>query len=427
MNLIKTSLWSGISTIIKMAASIVTQKILAVFIGPEGIALLGNFNNVIGMVTPFANGATGNGVIKYLASHEDDQKKQRSIVSQALKINFICSAVVSLIVILFSKQFSILAIKNIHYQSIFIVLGLTILFYGLNSTIISLLNGYRHIKNLIITNIMGNILSVVLAIVITIRFGLFGALLNPMIAQVFMFGINLFFVLKLRLFKLSMLKEKFDLVLSISLLKFGLMSLTVAIFQPLSMLIIRNFIYTEFSGAEAGFVQSVWSISATYLSIITTTLVVYYLPTLSSIKDNWGLKKEIIRGYKFLLPLAIVSGILIYLCRDIIIEVLFTSDFMPMKPYFTMQIVGDTLRVASLLLAHLLIAKAMTKWFIISEIIFNIVWVLLSIVFMKIFGSIGATYAYALNYLLYLLFVIWLFRDVVTTRKEIKNIPDIID
>ena len=47
MNLVKTSFWSAIATVFKILSGLITTKIMAVFIGPGGVALLGNFTNII--------------------------------------------------------------------------------------------------------------------------------------------------------------------------------------------------------------------------------------------------------------------------------------------------------------------------------------------------------------------------------------------
>ena len=82
----------------------------------------------------------------------------------------------------------------------------------------------------------------------------------------------------------------------------------------------------------------------------------------------------------------------------IIIHILFTSEFLPMKPLFTFQLLGDFFKIGSWLLAFLMIAKSMTRTFIITESIFAISYVLLSYLFMNHFGIIGATYSFCINY-----------------------------
>ncbi len=47
MTLIKTSILTAISTIIKVISSFIINKIISLYIGPSGLALIGNLQNLI--------------------------------------------------------------------------------------------------------------------------------------------------------------------------------------------------------------------------------------------------------------------------------------------------------------------------------------------------------------------------------------------
>lgn len=421
MNLARTSFWQGIATVFKIMAGLVTTKIIAIYVGPAGIALLGNFSNATNILLTFANGGITSGVTKYIAEYDKEDDRQQSVVAHAVKINLFCSAIIGLVVLIFHSAITKVLFRNTDYSSVIVILGITIVFYGLNTTISAVLNGYRQIKYLIITGMIASTLSVVFAAVITIKYGMFGALINSIIAQICIFLVNIYFVRRLNLFKLEYFRIGLDKQLVRKLFKYALMTLVTVLVVPTSSIIIRSHIYNFFSPNEAGFIQGVWGISGAYLMVVTTTLSTYYLPTLSGIKDEKTMRTEIFKGYKFLLPLAVIGGISVFMCRDFIIHVLYTSEFMPMRDYFIFQVVGDFFKIASWILAFIMLAKAMTRWFIVSEIIFASSYVGLSFLFMHYFGSIGVTYAYALNYLIYLLFMMWLFRRYLFVPKMIDN------
>ncbi|MDD9338971.1 MAG: hypothetical protein PV362_04795 [Providencia heimbachae] len=188
------------------------------------------------------------------------------------------------------------------------------------------------------------------------------------------------------------------------------MAITSAIMVPTSQFIVRDYIATTQGLDQAGYWQGVWYISTTYLMIVTTALSTYYLPRLSEITDKNELKKEILQGYKILLPIVIICGLMIYLLRDFIIYILFSDSFSPMKQLFTWQIIGDVFKIASWLLAYVMLAKAMTKAFIISEILFSLMFVFLTYMLVPLVGTIGATYAYCINYMLYLIAIFLIIR-----------------
>lgn len=417
MNLIKTSFWTGLSTIIKVLSGIVTTKIMATYVGPSGVALLGNFTNITGIMTSFANGAIGTGVTKYIAEFELEDKKI-DVINHSVKISFVCSSLISLVVLIFHKSLAKFSFGDTNYSLAFILFGCFILLYGLNSLFISILNGYRFVKYIVFSGIVGSIISVLLAFFITLKFGLLGALVNSTIAQIFIFVINIILVSRLQIFRRLCISKRFNKELLWNLFKFAMMSITSTLVVPASTLFIRKYIISNYAASEAGYVQGIWNISTAYLMIITSTLSIYYLPTLSSLNNIFDLRNEILNGYKIILPSAIIGGILVYLLRDIIINLLYAPSFVPMRSYFLFQIIGDTLKIASWILAYLMIAKAMTRIFIITEILFSANYVILSFFLMKYYGSIGVTYAYSINYFLYLLIMLFIFRKILLLKKE---------
>ncbi len=172
---------------------------------------------------------------------------------------------------------------------------------------------------------------------------------------------------------------------------------------PISHIIIRNYLGTTLGWDQAGYWQGICYISSIYLMIVTTALSTYYLPKLSETTNNKELKKEIILGYKLIMPIVVTCALLIYLLKDIIITILFTQNFTPMRDLFLWQVIGDVLKIASWLLAYLMLAKAMIKLFIITEIIFGLTFILFSYLFTHNYGLIGMSYAHCINYVLYLI------------------------
>ena len=135
------------------------------------------------------------------------------------------------------------------------------------------------------------------------------------------------------------------------------------------------------------------------------TLSIYYLPKLSSISDKAELREELLQGYKIIMPIVIVMALVIYFFRDIIISVLFTESFSPMSELFFYQLIGSVIKVSALLLAYIMVAKAMTKLYIVSELASVASFVALSIYFMDMYGLIGVTMAFMVNYLIYTVFI----------------------
>ena len=409
MTLIKTSVLTGISTVIKLVSAFVINKVIALYIGPSGLAIVGQLQNFTSIITTFSNGAISSGIVKYTAEYQDIEEKKK-IFSSSIVISLICSLIISIFLFGFSDYLSELILKDIQYSSVFIIFGATIFLFALNMVLISILNGQKEIKKYVLVNIAGSIFSLVFTSILIMQLNLMGALYAMVLNQSVMFFVTLAFVIKSSWFKLEYFKQGLDKESLSKLSKYSLMAIVSALTVPVSHLIIREYIGENLGWDSAGYWQGIWYISTMYLMLVTTTLGVYYLPRLSEIQDNKELRKEIFSGYKIIMPIVILASLIIFLLKEYVILIAFSKDFMPMMELFAWQLMGDVIKIASWLLAYLMLAKAMTKVFIYTEVLFSALFVGLSILFVDKFGLVGITYAYALNYLLYLFMMIFIFR-----------------
>ena len=121
IDIIKVFSLNALSTFVRMLAGMVSVKVVAVIIGPAGIALLGQLNNFSSILLGMANGGINSGITKYVAEYKDDDSKVKAYISNALRITLVCSFVVSLILIFFCKWLSQLILLSEEYYYVFIV------------------------------------------------------------------------------------------------------------------------------------------------------------------------------------------------------------------------------------------------------------------------------------------------------------------
>ncbi|WGL95360.1 O-antigen translocase [Arsenophonus nasoniae] len=388
-----------------MLSGLVINKAVSVYIGPAGLAVIGQFQNFSQIALILSQGAINSGVVKYTAEYRGEEKKLSILFSTALKVTLFSSLAVGVILIIFSSYWAVQVLSNIDYTFVFILFGITIVLFAVNNLFLSILNGLKKIKYYIKINIIQSIYSLIFTSLLIMLLGLKGALIALVTNQSIIFFISLFLINKYKLINWHFFTKNIDIGMVKRLIAFSVMAITSAIMVPSSQFIVRNYISSTQGLEQAGYWQGVWYVSTTYLLIITTTLSVYYLPRLSEIKNYIELKREILQGYKILLPLTIFFGVIIYCLRDLIIFVLFSNNFEPMKPLFTWQIIGDGFKIASWLLAYIMLAKAMTVIYLITEILFSLGFVFLSIILVDNFHTIGVTYAYCLNYVIYFIVI----------------------
>ncbi|MCF6218700.1 MAG: O-antigen translocase [Gammaproteobacteria bacterium] len=413
MTLVKTSILSFIATVIKLLAALVINKAVAVYIGPAGLALIGQFQNFTQVVMTFAQGAINAGVTKYTAEYAKDEGSSLSILfSTASKICLTASALVGAGIVLLSNYTSIYFLKSGDHSYIFVIFGFTIILFVLNSLLLSILNGLKEIKTWVSINIIQSIYSLIFTTSLIFWLGLDGALIALVTNQSVVFFIVLWMLRKHQVIKVSNFKGDFNKPEAKKLMAFAAMALTTALTIPISHLIIRNYIGENIGWDEAGYWQAIWYISMMYLMVVTTTLSIYFLPKFSELTDKKELRKELVSGYIIILPIVICMSLGILFFKDEIINILFSSAFLPMKDLFLFQLIGDVIKIAAWLVATLMAAKAMAKMYIVTELIFSLSFVFIAIFMLDTYGLVGITYAFSINYFLYLIVVILLTRKV---------------
>lgn len=420
MSLIKTSLLNGIAVVVKVASALVLNKILAVYVGPAGYAIIGQFQNAVSIVVSLAGGVVSTGVTKATAEHYDDEARQHAVWQTAIRFSLGASLLAGVCLLALGNWLSTWLLQSTEMSTVFVWLALALPAMAANNLLLAIVNGKKEVGIYVIANIIGSALSLLVIGLLAYYFGLYGALVAFTINPAIVLLSTATMVARRDWFKAKFLWGKMNRPALRELSGFGLMGLTSALTVPISYMIIRDHLATELGLTAAGYWQASWKISEIYLMLVTTTLSVYYLPRLAEIRTAPELKAEITKVYRFVMPVVIVGASSIYLLRDYIIHILFTPDFLPMRELFAWQMIGDVIKIGSWVLAYIMLGRAMVKIFVITEIIFSILFVALSWWLVGRFGLIGVPIAYALNYLGY-----WIGMGVLFSKHAKINIESI--
>lgn len=420
MTLIKTSILSAIATVIRIISGFVVNKLVAIYVGPSGLALIGQFQNFIGLVLNISGNALSTAITKYTAEYHDDENQKNQLWSAAVKITFPLSIVIAIIIFIFSTKLSFYLFQSDGYAYILQTFAFTIPIFLINTFLMSILNGNRDIKKYIILNIVSSIVSLSIVSLLTVYFAFNGALLAYVLGQSVIFIVTLLYIKKESWLKLENFIVPFHAKEVKKLVGFAVITFTSVSSSTIMMLVIRDYLTKTFSAESAGYWQGIWSLSQISLSLITTSLATYLLPALSGLKDQNLISYELKKAYQLMIPIVVVISLFAYLLREPIILILFTDKFMPMQELFAWQFIGNVIKVAAWLLGYLVVAKAMVKVVIITEVFFALSFILLTKFLTDNYGLIGVTQAYALNSLLHLLAMMFVYHTQIK-KKDYYN------
>lgn len=401
VDIIKVFSLTSISTLVKMCTGLISVKVVASIIGPAGVALVGQLNNFASIVMSFANGGINSGITKYVAEYKEDDSKITQYLSTALRVTGICTLICSLLLLGLHRYISELIMLSPDYGYVFVIFGLTVFMYALNNLLISVVNGYKEFNLYVRISIANSIFGVAFTVTLVLLWHLEGALIAAVSYQSIMLVITVWMIRRLHWFRWNFFKDKFSRFVAGKYFRYTLMTLTSALTVPVVQMILRGYVMAEISPTEAGWWEGMNRISNMYLMVITSSFGVYYLPRLSELKNPGEIRHEIFKAYKVIIPMLLAGFTVIYFLRFIIIRLLFTPQFLPMQQLFGWQMAGDLFKIASWLLAYVMVAKAVMKLFVSTEIIFSILYLGLGFLFVRYDGIVGLTQAYLTNYVLY--------------------------
>lgn len=415
-SLLKIFSLTGISTVIKLLSSYLTIKILATLVGPSGVALIGQLQNFTTALATLGSGGINNGVVKYVAEHKDSDLQIKQVVGNGFKITALLSLFIGFIICVFSVSLSEIILLDEKYYYLFIYFGIGLFFLSVNNFFVSVLNGYKEFRKFVTINIVTSILGFLFTFILVITFNVEGALIACVTYQAVIVFFTVFYIRRLNWFKKSFLWVKWNKKIVTQYGSYSLMALISAVSVPVTQLLIRRYLIDHYSITAAGYWESMNKISGLYLMVFTTTFSVYYLPKLSEIRIDSFLKKEIVKTYKIFTPVLIISLTAIFLLKDYIIAVLFTKDFMPVSDLFVWQLLGDLFKTLSWILAFVMVAKSMSKIYILSEIVFSVILFSLTCFFVHYNGLIGSVQAYFVTYFIYFFTMIIVFRKLLFSK-----------
>ena len=406
--LFKITSLNSIHILLKLIFGFSTSKALALFVGANGMAYVGNFRAFLNVVENFSLLGIQNAIIKYVSEFQHDKTKLKSVLATFGLLLLASSIAISFILIFGANYLS----KQLFNQSemygfLFYILAILFPLYVFSTYCISVVNGFQEYKKVIYIQIISSGIALVFSLFLIYYYSTFGALVSLVLAPVFVFFVCLFYLKNLISISdvFSFQNFNFSVVKNVS--EYVLMALVSGGIGSFVLLEIRTDIISITGLQNAGIYEGLQRISSYYLLFVSSIMTIYFYPKLAETNSN---NKDIVLYYlKTIIPLFTIGLVIIYFLRKLIIQVLFSSEFESMESLFLWQLIGDVLKATSLIFGTLLIAKKQTKVFIITEIISLCIMYFSSNWMLHTIGINGIVMAHTVTYFMYLLVMVFIF------------------
>lgn len=410
--LIKVSSFTSISTLIKIVATFISAKVLAVFTGPAGVAMLGQLTNFMTILIQVSTAATGTGIVKLTGEYKDNQAQLKKVIDTSFTINLLFSVVILIGIFLFQNQLTLFVFNDLKYKWLLYFIAIGTPFIAINNFILSVISGLQYFKKYVIINIFASIISVLLTVFLVYFYTIDGALLAYILTQTIIFFVSLFYS------KSVQWKDNITFHIDKTIVKklshFSLYVIVSAFCFPFAQILVRNLIINHLGIDSAGIWEGTNRISSMYLLLISSAIGVYFFPKISSVSNSQEVKNELYFALKIFGSATIIAGLFLLLLKSFIIPFVLSEKFLPINELLIFQVFGDVFLIAKMLVSMVLLSRAKTKIMIFFEIIFTFIYIISNYYFISSFSDLKIIIlAYPIYTILYCLTLFLTFKKII--------------
>ncbi len=411
--LIKVLSLNSVSVGVSFVLGLLSSKIISVFLGPSGMALMGSFRNFTAMIKSIATLGMNTSVVKLIVENKEDKEEVSIIYSTFFGVFLGLAILLGVSVALCSIWISNWIFFTNSYTTPIQFFGLMLPLIVINVFWTSVYNSFEKFKHIISIQIISNLIIFASTAYLIWQNNIQGGLLSVAVGEVIMFFVTYLFIRKtFKNFNFDYHQIELKKYLS-DMQRFSIMALLSAVLVPLTLISIRDNIVSVHSIQEAGIWDGVNRLSSFYMLIFNTGLSMYYMPKLASLKTDSEFKMELKSYFKTLVPLFIGMILVILMLKSYIIQLAFTEEFNKINSILIWQLLGDFFRIMTLAFGFQILVKSMLKKYFIIEIVFNSCFLILAYLWIPSRSSEGVVQAYLAANVVSFLIILFMFRKLV--------------
>lgn len=397
-SIFKTTFLFGFVQVFKAVIGIVKNKLVAIFIGPEGMGLLGIFSSTIQMVQTGAGLGINQSAVRDVAEAKGsgNHKRVSKIIKVTNRVVIFTGLLGCLVTLLLSHYLSIWTLGDSTYTISYCFLALVVALNIVNEGKQALLKGIRHLRALAYASMIGSVAGLLIAVPLYYFFGKEGIVPELLIASILALLVSQYYVNRISVEKVT-LSIKDTANGAKPMVKMGVALMFVTLLGTITSFAINAFIRSRGGLSDVGFFSAGSYILNGYFGVIITALMTDYYPRIAAVnQDNEKLQDELNKQTMVSMVLCCPLIVLFIALMPLFVKILYTNDFLPTLDYLRFGIFWTIISICSNQVDMILIAKANTRVFMTISVIVRVIQLLLCIILYNYMGLLGLGLSYAL-------------------------------
>ncbi|MFN3661812.1 oligosaccharide flippase family protein [Yoonia sp.] len=390
---------------VNIMISILRMKVLAILLGPSGVGLLSIYHSLLGVVTTAAGLGMGSSGVRQIASAKGEEQELSRVRRVLLAAHLVQGALAMLAVWLLRAPISAWLFGDQSYATEVGLIGVAILLTLLGTAQTTLLQGMRRIGDLGRVTVLSALVGTIAGLAAVWAYGAPGLIWFVVIQPLAIIVIALRYTRRLP--QPTAIRPSAAALWQVwkPMAKLGAAFMLGGLATAATLLLVRGLITRDLGLEAAGHFAAAWAISMTYISVLLGALASDYYPRLAGVINDRAATNRLIND-QVQIGLAIGGPVLLLMLglAPWITTLLYTVDFAPAAELLQWQTVGNVFKLACWALSFAFAAAARSKIFLLTQINFNVVFLIILLPGLNKFGLIvtgpAFLFAYAAHFAL---------------------------
>lgn len=369
-----TGLFGGVQGI-NMLINVVRNKLAALLLGPEGIALINIFNNVMKLINESTNFGVSFSAVKTIAELNNDQHDTEEInhFASVVRTWSLATGLFGMLITLaLSPIISLLTFKSYEYTFDIAILAPMALTLSLTGGELAILKGLKCLKRVVIASTIAAFSTLFICITLYWSMGLKGVALSLLLSNIAALVVQLYFSCNVISWKTSIFSKN-SYIEGVPMLKLGIGYIIAGIFGQGAEYVIRAMIIRFGDLADVGLYNSGYMMAVAYTSVVFIAMEADYFPRLSAAKctvarQNFTVNQQIEVCVLLIAPFLILFAS----AMPLVVQVLYSNKFTEAVPMAICASLYMFFRAISLPAGYLALAHGDSKMYMATELIYDI-------------------------------------------------------
>lgn len=399
--ILRSSAISGAAKIVTALAGFFRAKIVAIYVGPAGMGLLGLYTSVIGMASSLSSMGIDTSGVREMAANARDAEKADHVIIALRRICWATGLLGCALCALFSHRISVSTFGDEAHAGQIAVLGACVFLTQISLGQSSVLRGLRKIRELALQSVFVAAASLIAAVICMTLWGVGGIV--PMMVSASFIGLvgSWWFARRIPVAVAGQSVAK-TLAVARPMLSLGLAFMVSGLVAALGTYVIGVILLSACGIAANGLYNAAWAASGSVVGLVLGAMGQDFYPRLTEVAHDRRAASTLIDqqievgALIALAPLCLLSALAPW-----IMSLLFSKEFVAGAKVLQWFAIGCFGRVVSWPMGYYLLARGHARMFLLTEVASVAFHVLVAWLLVNARGTEGAGMAFAVLYVAY--------------------------